>query len=112
MSSEEVAVPVDLASGELDPTGRMPSYLRIDRHPQSDVTFAGNFIPNYQDCLQVALRCHARIPFVRCIGWDIGIDSDGAVQVMEWNGGHNGIKFTEATQGPCFADLNWHQYRR
>jgi hypothetical protein len=26
---------------------------------------------------------------------------------MEWNAEHNDIKFSEATQGPCFADLRW-----
>jgi hypothetical protein len=26
---------------------------------------------------------------------------------MEWNGTYNDIKFSEATQGPCFADLGW-----
>jgi hypothetical protein len=32
------------------------------------------------------------------------------VQVMEWNGFHNDIKFSEATQGPCFADLGFQKY--
>jgi hypothetical protein len=26
---------------------------------------------------------------------------------MEWNGWHNDIKFSEAADGPCFADLGW-----
>jgi hypothetical protein len=51
------------------------------------------------------------MPFVRCIGWDLTVDDQGAVQILEWNGGHTGIKITEATQGPCFADLNWHLLR-
>lgn len=112
VSSEEVNAPADLATGELSDTGYLPSWLRIDRHPQSDLRFAGHAVPNYHDCVQVALRCHARIPYVRCIGWDIGIDREGGVHILEWNGGHNGIKFTEATQGPCFADLGWHRFRR
>jgi len=37
------------------------------------------------------------------------IDSSLPVQIMEWKGGHNGIKFSEATRGPCFADLGWEQ---
>jgi Sugar-transfer associated ATP-grasp len=112
VSSEEVNAVVDLASGELAPTGYLPDWRRIDRHPQSDIPFAGHSIPNFADCVEVALRCHARIPYVRCIGWDLTVDDRGAVKVMEWNGGHNGIKFTEATQGPCFADLNWQRFRR
>lgn len=111
MSSEEVNAVVDLTSGELAPTGYLPNWLRIDRHPQSDIPFAGHAIPNFADCVEVALRCHARVPYVRCVGWDLTLDDTGAVKIMEWNGGHNGIKFTESTQGPCFADLNWQRFR-
>lgn len=110
-SAEEVSAPVDLASGELSATGYLPSWLRCDRHPQSDIPFAGQAVPNFAECVRVAIRCHARIPYVRCIGWDLTLDETGAVKIMEWNGGHNGIKFTEATQGPCFADLNWQSFR-
>lgn len=111
VSAEEVNVPIDLTSGEFSQTGYLPDWLRTDRHPQSDIPFARHFIPNFAECVQVALRCHARIPYVRCIGWDLTVDDTGAVKIMEWNGGHNGIKFTESTQGPCFADLNWQRYR-
>jgi hypothetical protein len=112
LSADEVNAVVDRATGELAPTGYLPSYLRIDRHPQSDVPFAGHSIPNYQACVAVALRCHARMPYVRCIGWDMTVDHEERVHILEWNGGHNGIKFTEATQGPCFADLGWQHLRR
>lgn len=112
ISSEEVNAPVDLATGELSETGYLPSWLRIDRHPQSDLPFAGHTIPNFKACVEVALRCHARIPFVRCVGWDIAIDREERVHVLEWNGGHNGIKFTESTQGPCFAGLGWQHLRK
>jgi hypothetical protein len=65
------------------------------------------------NCPAVAtLRCHARTPLVRCIGWDMTVDHEGGVQILEWNGGHRNIKFTEATQGPCFADLGWTKLRR
>jgi hypothetical protein len=31
---------------------------------------------------------------------------------MEWNALHNDIKFSEATQGPCFTDLRWERFAR
>lgn len=34
----------------------------------------------------------------------------GNVGLMEWNAGHNDIKFSEATQGPCFHDLGWEKF--
>ncbi len=35
------------------------------------------------------------------------INKDSKVQIMEVNGRHNDIKYHEATEGPCFADLGW-----
>lgn len=45
---------------------------------------------------------------MRCIGWDVTLDDQENVRIMdmEWNAGHNDIKFSEATQGPCFSDLH------
>ena len=47
------------------------------------------------------------VPFAICIGWDMIIDTNNEIQIMEWNGSHNDIKFSEATQGPCFSNLGW-----
>ena len=47
------------------------------------------------------------VPFARSIGWDMIVDNNNEIQVMEWNGSHNDIKFSEATQGPCFSNLGW-----
>lgn len=108
----DVLVPVDPATGEMSPVGYVPDWQRVDRHPDSNVAFAGFQLPEWDACRDVALRYHARLPFVRCIGWDVTVDQAGAVRILEWNGGHTGIKTTEATQGPCFADLGWEKLRR
>lgn len=107
----DVLVPVDPATGEVSPVGYIPDWQRTERHPDSNQSFAGFVLPEWEACRDVALRYHARFPFVRCIGWDLTVDSRGTVKILEWNGGHTGIKFTEATQGPCFADLGWHKLR-
>jgi hypothetical protein len=49
------------------------------------------------------------VPFTSIIGWDVAVDENHNVKVMEWNGDHNDIKFSEATQGPCFSDLGWEE---
>ena len=50
-------------------------------------------------------------PYARCVGWDVTVDADEKVMLMEWNAEHNDVKFSEATQGPCFSDLNWERLR-
>lgn len=98
-------------TGALDEIGYMPSYLTIHSHPTSHKSFANVIIPSFGKCVDVVTSLHLKVPFVRCIGWDVTIDKKGEVVVLEWNGGHNGIKFTEATQGPAFVDMKWEKFR-
>jgi len=106
-ASSEIGTSVNLKTGELDALGYLPNWLTVDKHPDTDIAFAGRKIPGFDNCVSVALELHRLIPYERCVGWDMVVDMDNDIKVMEWNGGHNGIKFSEATQGPCFSDLGW-----
>jgi hypothetical protein len=111
LADREVCVPVRLDTGELFDDGYLSDWSAVQAHPDSGVRFAGAKIPSFEQCLATVLRLHRKIPFVRSIGWDVAVDADERVQVMEWNGEHNDVKFSEATQGPCFADLHWERLR-
>ena len=106
-SATHVRVPVDLDSGRLSDVGYTTSWHRIGRHPDSQVVFSGAAIPGFSACIDLVSRAHRAMPFARCIGWDIAVDSSETPFLLEWNGAHNDIKFSEATQGPCFLDLGW-----
>jgi hypothetical protein len=106
-SKSHIRIPIDRKSGAFDNVGFTTDWLEIDCHPKSRVKFQGKFIPAYNDCLKLVTALHKRVPYVRCIGWDVTLDDRENVRIMEWNGGHNDIKFSEATQGPCFSDLQW-----
>jgi hypothetical protein len=110
-SATAVKIPIHLATGLLSDTGYEPSWTTIHSHPTSHKGFANIEIPNFKKCLDVVTSLHLKVPYVRCIGWDLIVDTQGEVIVLEWNGDHNGIKFTEATQGPSFADLGWEKLR-
>lgn len=106
-SSSAIRVPIDIVTGEFDQYGYLTSWLKTDQHPTSGAPFKDSFIPAFEQCKDKVISLHKKIPQVRCIGWDVAIDKDENVVLLEWNGGHNDIKFSKATQGPCFADLNW-----
>jgi Sugar-transfer associated ATP-grasp len=110
--ARRIRVAVDPATGRLSALGFLPSWEPIDRHPDTGLSFEGRQIPFYSKCVATVLDLHARCPFARCVGWDVVVDSDDEVKVMEWNGMHNDIKFSEATQGPCFAGLGWDRLHR
>jgi len=99
---------IDLASGELDEYAYYElNWKRMKQHPDSKVTFKNLRIPDFNKILKYCEVLHAKVPFISCIGWDVVLDSNNEVQLIEWNSGHNGIKFAEAMSGPCFKDLEW-----
>ena len=106
-SASHLRVPVDISNGTLTEFGYTADWIKTDRHPDTGGMFSGSTIPSFSGCVVKVLEAHSEIPFVRCVGWDVTVDNSGAVHILEWNGAHNDIKFSEATQGPCFADLGW-----
>jgi Sugar-transfer associated ATP-grasp len=94
-------------NGELHEQGYLPNWVPTDHHPDSNMAFAHQVVPNFQSCVKACLTLHENMKFSRIIGWDAIVDINGDVAIMEWNGCHNDIKFSEAANGPCFVDLGW-----
>lgn len=110
-SKTEIRVPINVETGELYDVGYTAEYREIRTHPMSHVTFAGKIIPAFKSCVNTVTTLHKKTPYTRCIGWDVTVDRQENVRLLEWNAEHNGIKFSEATQGPCFADLGWERLK-
>lgn len=111
-SKSHIRIPIDMQSGEFSKIAYLPNWCTISEHPISKLSFAGNFIPRFDECVALVSDLHTEIPFMRSIGWDVTIDINDNILIMEWNSGHNDVKFSEATQGPCFSDLGWEKFRR
>jgi Sugar-transfer associated ATP-grasp len=111
-SHSHVRIPINLQSGAFGDKAYLTSWLTTSVHPTSKAPFAGNFVPAFSRCIATVTDLHKKVPYVRCIGWDIAVDVDENVKVMEWNARHPDIRFSEATQGPCFKDLGWERLKR
>jgi hypothetical protein len=107
MSATAVNVPIELAAGTLIHTAYMPDWTMIDRHPDSGFRFGGQEVPAIREAMNLVVALHATFPQLSSIGWDLCIDAGGVPRILEWNTTHNGIALSEATGGPCFADLGW-----
>jgi len=106
-SINHIRIPIDMIDGKLYELGYLPNWHQIKTYPDSKTTFSNKEIPNFETCVNLVLGLHKKMPMVKAIGWDVVIDNQNQPIVMEWNGYSNDIKFSEATQGPCFKDLNW-----
>ncbi|WP_420392637.1 sugar-transfer associated ATP-grasp domain-containing protein [Acuticoccus sp.] len=80
---------LDLASGRLGSAVALGGDGRrrtFDRHPDTGAPIAGRTVPHWRDVIALALACAGAVPGLSYAGWDIAIDSDGAV-LVEGNAG-------------------------
>jgi len=97
--------------GELDDVGYTEDWRRWTAHPDTGFAFAGQRVPNFDALMRACLAWHAGVPHFTIVGWDVTLDRQGSVKLIEWNGAHCDIKFSEATAGPCFKGLDWERLR-
>jgi hypothetical protein len=107
MGSSAIKIPIDIKEGRLGELAYLPDWKSTTKLPDHNFNFKAQKLPVYEKCISEVKRMHSNIPFARCLGWDLMVDDADNVVVIEVNGGHSGIRFTEAVQGPCFKGLNW-----
>ncbi|WP_179019451.1 sugar-transfer associated ATP-grasp domain-containing protein [Winogradskyella forsetii] len=112
MHDRQMRIPIDIKTGKLSDTAFFPECQSTNHLPDNNIVFAGKELPSFSDCLAVVKKLHSRIPFIRCIGWDIIVDKSNKVKIIELNGGHNAISFNQMVQGPCFKNLNWEKLKK
>lgn len=110
-SASHVRVAIDLGAGSMAESGYLSDWSRVDRHPGSTNRFERVGVPAMERVVQRCVSMHEGVPHVGVIGWDVMVDADENVWIIEWNAKHNDIKFSEATSGPCFAGLGWERLR-
>jgi len=106
-SVSAIKIPVNINDGKLHENAFLPDLSIIKHLPDNDIEFAGMKLPSFDKCLAEIKNMHRNVPFLRCIGWDIIVDRNDNVAIIELNGVHNGIWFHEMIDGPCFKELNW-----
>ncbi len=81
-----VVVPIDPESGMLG----LAAYLERDlprhqrTHPATGVAITGRVLPWWPEIATLARNAAAKMPYLRCIGWDVAVTDEGPL-VMEAN---------------------------
>lgn len=75
----------------------------FSKHTQNDhgIIFKNFSIPSFHKLLEKAVELHAQLPYTRIIGWDLTIDKDNEIVLVEINANKPGV-FQVAT-GPAFG---------
>jgi hypothetical protein len=101
-----VKVAIDCDSGTLADTGADETWNLYAEHPDSGVAFQSFQCPGFRRAVELCERLHLRIPQLALIGWDVAVDRESDVWLLEWGAITPGFSFIEAASGPLFADLD------
>ena len=98
-------------SGELDAFGYTQDWRRWLHSSRYWLLIRKEHIPKFEEAIDACIELHNKVPHFTIIGWDITVDDNEEIKIIEWNSNHCDIKFSEASTGPCFLGLEWEKYR-
>ncbi|WP_168384773.1 sugar-transfer associated ATP-grasp domain-containing protein [Acinetobacter indicus] len=101
-----IRIPVNPKTGQLFKKGYFSEWSTTEHHPDNSKPYHNLEIPMYFKIVEHIKKLHLSYPLPRIIGWDIIIDNENNIQILEWNANHPGIKFAEATVGPVFKNYD------
>ncbi len=62
-------------------------------------------IPFFDKILTTIKDQHENLPHFRLVSWDVGIDCDSNIKIIEFNAIGQGIQFHQAINGPLFGEF-------
>ena len=111
-SDNSLRVAVIDRHGGLDAQGYTGDWRPWAAHPDTNAPFKNRRIPEYGKAVELCLSLHSKVPHPVTVGWDVAVNHEGGIELLEWNGGHGDIKFCEAICGPYYRDMGWERFAR
>lgn len=96
----------------LDIEGNLKKYAfseygeKFDRHPDTNVEFEGYKIPKIAEMVEFTKKYHYKIPHMGIIAWDLTLDKDENIVIIEANVTVPGIWFPQYLNGEGFFGEN------
>ena len=82
-----IAAIIDIETGIVITPGVDNEYKRYVIHPDSQKPIVGFKIPKWEDLLIKVKKAALIIPSVRYVGWDVTVDKNGVIMIIEGNFG-------------------------
>ena len=77
----------------------------FDKHPYTNIKFAGVKVPNYRNIKKACINLHNhRVHYQNLVSWDMTVDKEGNIILIELNLSAQGILFFQANNGPLFGN--------
>ncbi|GEM_PF-279848 len=95
------------ADGYLDRYSHDDECNLLNQHPDSKIKWEGNRLPGFDKMVKRCEELHDLEGTMEVIGWDVVLDQQDQMQLMEWNTGYPGIVHSEMITGPNFTQTDW-----
>jgi hypothetical protein len=95
------------SQGELTGLAISGSFVKFEAHPDTGLAFRGPY-PGFADIVKRALLLHERLPYFRFVTWDMVLDDEGEVVLIEVNLSQQDVRGYQLLGGPVFgAYTDW-----
>jgi hypothetical protein len=77
---------------------------KFTEHPDTKIKFSDIVIPNYAQIIEAVKRLHPLLPMFRLLSWDIALNKDNELVLIEVNMKYGQLDFHQLNNGPIFGD--------
>lgn len=79
---------------------------RFIKHPDSNVVFSGYRISKVPEILEAAQKLHLKVPSMKILSWDLSIDREGKIVLIEMNATNQSVWFPQMVNGKSLFGEN------
>ena len=91
------------SDGKLHEYGLNKGFQRFYKAP-SMISFKGEKITSYEKIKNVVTEQHGKIPFVKFVAWDVTIDINNNIRIIELNLDSQNLEYHQPFNGPFLKD--------
>ncbi len=74
-----------------------------ERNFQFENDFKNKRIPCYKEMCKVVLELHKKLPYFGLVGWDVTVNDEAQIKILEYNINAIGIVYYQYIHGPLFG---------
>ena len=96
----------------VDENGNLREYAftefgqKFDKHPDNGIKFKGYKIPKINEMIKFTIKYHYKIPHIGIIAWDLTLDENENIVIIEANIGSPSVWFPQYVNGQAFFGNN------
>ena len=98
---------IRIQDGRTHDFGFIGDWEMVVRHTETQVPLNARQIPKYQEIKAFCEKLHDQNPQFGLIAWDMTVDENDRIKIMEWNTVTPSYNMEEAVIGPHFKGLGW-----